>query len=505
LISAAGQLDLDFGDQRRHSIGVIHQATGIYTTPPEIIALLDQLDWPNQGERLLDPGAGNGGFLIAALARLDLAHDDVAEATRRVRGYEFYPGAVMEARHAVRDHLIARGWSPAAARAAAGVIVEDRDYLLSPVPVGEFDVIAANPPYWRLIHLPAEYRVEYELMVPPHARADLLFAYLHQSAEIIAAGGRIGLITADRWLLNSGAGELRRRLGARFRVAAVRRLDAKSAFYYPKRRRRDTPPRVHPVSLILTPDGDGRRLDAGPFRLEELPPVDGVPLAAIARIRLAPWLGPDGVFTVGAGSGLPAFVAGPGPGLPERCLVPVAEPEDITGDILRPARRWALVTSQQEPTPALLAHLDANLARVAVSARREPRWLPPETFAGRMPLDCDAVVVPRIAVRLKGVPLPAGRLAVNHQLVVISGRPVPAIIAMLNDPAVQAQADVLCRRVDGGYKDYTATLLRELIIPREHLTTAEYDNYHNKGGNGTKAGHGAGGDDGGDPPPEEVG
>ena len=38
-------------------------------------------------------------------------------------------------------------------------------------------------------------------------------------------------------------------------------------------------------------------------------------------------------------------------------------------------------------------------------------------------------------------------------------------------------AAVLCRRVDKGFKDYTATLLRELVIPREHLTAAEYDSH----------------------------
>jgi tRNA1(Val) A37 N6-methylase TrmN6 len=474
-IAVAGQIPFDLGlDQRQADIRVIHQATGIYTTAPEITALLDQLGWPERGGRLLDPGAGNGGFIVAALARVGLARDDVREAARRVRGYEFYPGAVMEARLAVRDHLLARGWSPPAARAAALDIIEDRDYLLSPVPAGEFDVIAANPPYWRLINLPAEYRAEYELMVPPHARADLLFAYLHQSAEIIAAGGLIGVITADRWLLNSGAAELRRRLGARFGVIGVRRLDAASAFYSSKERRRGTPPRVHPVSLILTTDGAGRHLDGGPFRIEELPEVDGVPLRDIADIRLAPWIGPDGVFLVGPDSGLPAFVAGPGPGLPARCLVPAVEPEDITGDrIDGRVRRWAIVTDGEEPTPAILRHLDANLHLMPPRGRRAGRrWLPPEPFAGKLPLDRDAVMVPRIAKRLKAVPLPAGRLPVNHQLVVVSGLPVAVITAMLRHPEVQEQADVLALGVDGGYRSYTARLLRELIIPR-HLVPGE--------------------------------
>lgn len=68
------QLALGF-DQRDFDIAAIWRATGVYTTIPEIEALLDRLDWPMQGDRLLDPGAGNGGFLVAALARVDLARE----------------------------------------------------------------------------------------------------------------------------------------------------------------------------------------------------------------------------------------------------------------------------------------------------------------------------------------------------------------------------------------------------------------------------------------------
>lgn len=463
-----GQLALDLISQRELDIAVIHRATGIYTVAPEINALLDQLNWPAEGRRLLDPGAGNGGFLVAALSRLDLARDDTAEAARRVRGYEFYPGAVAEARRAVRNHLAERGWSADAAWQAVLAIVEDRDYLLSPVPAGEFDVIAANPPYWRLANLPPGYRADYELIVPAHARADLLYAYLDRSADVIADGGRIGLITADRWLLNAGSGELRRRLGTRYRVAGVRRLDPESSFYRPKDRRQGTPARVHPVSLILTPAGPGRRLGAEPFRLAPPPAVDGTPLRDVAGIRLAPWLGPDGIFVVGEGSRLPSF-AGSAAGPPEQLLVPVAEPEDITGSGLRPPRKWALVTTEAEPPPVVLAHLDANLDRMPLRGRRKVRWIPPETFAGRLPLNQDAVLVPRIAKRLKGIRLPAGRLPVNHQLVVISGLPVATVIAMLDDPAVQAQADALALGIDNGYRSFTTTLLRQLVIPRHHF------------------------------------
>ncbi len=445
--------------QRQTDIAEIHRATGIYTTAPEIEALLDQLGWPAQGRRLLDPGAGNGGFLVAALRRLNLAVDDVEEAARLVHGYEFYPQAVADARKSVSDHLRERGWTASAAWRAADEIVEERDYLLSPVPAGAWHVIAANPPYWRLANLPAAYRIDYEAVVPAHARADLLYAYLDRSADVVTRDGHIGLITADRWLLNSGSAELRRRIGARYSVAGVRRLNAESAFYRPKARRRGTVARVHPVSLILTSTGSGRRLGAEPFMLAPVPAVDGVPLRDIAQIRLAPWLGPEGIFIVGRDSGLPADH-----------LVPIVEPGDIDGETVQAPSKWALATDTTEPPPAILAHLDATLDRMPGRGRRAVRWLPPETFTGKLPLDHDAVLVPRIARRLTGIRLPAGRLPINHGLVVISGQPVESVLAMLDDPEVQAQANALSLGIDNGYRSYTATLLRQLVIPHKHVT-----------------------------------
>jgi hypothetical protein len=283
-------------------------------------------------------------------------------------------------------------------------------------------------------------------------------------ADIVAPGGRIALISADRWLLNSGSRELRERLGRLFRVTDVCRLDPASSFYRAKTRRKGTLPRVHPVSLVLSPGSTGRHLGAEPFRLAALPDVDGVPLPDIAAIRLSPYLGPDGIFLVGSSAKLP-----------REHLVPAIEPEDINEDgTLAETRRWAIVTWPGiAPPPEIAAHLRRELPRMSGRGRRGEGswWLPPETFAGKLPLDRDAVLVPRIATHLRAIRLPAGMLPVNRQLVVVSsaGHSPAALAAMLRDPLVRAQADALAPRIDNGYASYTTTLLRQLVIPRHHL------------------------------------
>jgi hypothetical protein len=289
------QIPLDFSiEQCLADIETIHSATAVYTAAAEIEALLDRLGWPEQVETLLDPGAGNGGFIVAALGRLLLPVNDAPGATRRVKGYEFHPGAVKEAREAVYAHLIGRGWSHLVAQEASHAIIEERDFLLFVVPRTE--------------------------------------------------------------------------------------------------------------------------------------------------------------------------------GLPAESLVPVVDTQDIDASgVLRPTRRWAIVTGTSKPDARILAHLASTLDRMPTRGRRRTPWLPPETFSDRLPLAADAVLIPRIAKRLRPVRLPAGHLPIDHQLIVISQFDPDRLIEILEDPVVQAQAEVLAAHIDGGYREHTVTLLRQLVIPNRYL------------------------------------
>ncbi len=446
------------GDQRARDIEAIHQATAIYTVPPEVEALLDVLQWPQCGGALLDPGAGAGGFVVAALSRLALGRDDVIGAASRVKGYEFHPGAAEAARANVQHHLQARGWSSPAASKAAGEIIETRDFLLSPVPVGRFRRLAQNPPYLRNANLPPAYRSEFDATVPLHVRGDLLHAYLQKAADVIEPGGVIGAITSDRWLINSSTGPLRRQLGERFTITACRRLESTSAFYRPKARSKGTPARVHPVALVLTPGREGKPLGLEPFDIDGArAEVKGTPLADLATIRLAPWLGPAGIFVVEDRA----------PFGDARAVKVIRPKKDIHPheDRLTGSHAWALITEDGQINDAVRSHLESKMGGMPPRGRRKDLFTPPEKFASHLPLQQDAIVVPRIARRLRAIPLPAGYMPLNHDLVVVSGRGPETISRWLNDPSVQAQALAAAPPLENGFRSFTAKLLRNLIVP----------------------------------------
>ena len=210
----------------------IHQGTALYTAAPEIENLLDRIGWPECGGRLLDPGCGDGNMVIAALERLHLRPGDSRTALR-VKGFEFHRQSVLDARKRYRQLLIERGWDPHEAHQTANLAIEERDFLLDPRE-GAWDIILSNPPYWRRMRLPERYRQLFDEAVPPHARGDLLHAYLDRCLSTIAPEGRLALVTSDRWLTNATAADLREAIGQRLKIEHAERLTNGSPFHRPK-------------------------------------------------------------------------------------------------------------------------------------------------------------------------------------------------------------------------------------------------------------------------------
>lgn len=449
-------------EARTSAVEAVHVATALYTTAHVVDALLDRLGWPHAGGRLLDPSAGDGSFLLRALARLDLS--DPAQLAR-VRGWEIYPDACLEARRHVAALLEQAGLERREARAHAEEMVLNLDFLTDGPGQGEFETIAGNPPYLRYQRLPDYFKSLYTDLLPKYARADLLHAFLDACARLLAPEGRIGFVCSDRFLFNESAAELRARLGLKVGISHLARLDPSTSFYRPKLRVKGSPPRIHPVEVVLLP-----RLSAPmPLTAAAISPDEfgrdshtGLTLGQVASVKIAPWLGPAGIFVVTGDVAERLREAGAD-------LVPAVDTDDVDPhtDELRAPTRYAIRTRRDlEPTGLLSEHLVRERDRMPKRGLNRPYWMPPETIT--LALDRPSLLIPRIARGLRAVELPAGVLPINHNLSVVAcegeGPTLEELRDLITSEASQEWVRRHAPRLESGFYSITTTLLRRLPV-----------------------------------------
>lgn len=451
---------------RSRAVDQLHEATAIYTREPVVDSMLDMVGWPRLECRIADTSCGDGVFLGAALGRLLNRFPNCHYSTLayQLQGWEVHPFAASQARTRIERMLIEAGAPSHRAKREAQRMIRCADFLTDG-PVDEaFDLIVGNPPYLRFLNVPEPLRGEYEGVVPAHARADLLHSFIDRSAGVLADGGQLALVTADRWLFNDGAAQLRQIVGERFGIASLRRLDPASAFYRPKHRRAGSPPRIHPVVVVMRTGGGGLQ----PLGRDPIFPGDdgscaryttGAKLSDVADIRLAPWLGTPGIFLIDAAAARK---------MPRSALVPAVDTDDIVQGQLRKPTRFAILTAPGvKPAPSVLEHLARQLPRMAARGRqRKESWIPPETFH-RLDLSQPSLLVPRIAKTLKPVRVPAGVLPVNHNLSIVrsGSMSLDDIEAALSSPSSAEWVQRFAAPLEGGYLSITTRLLRQLPIP----------------------------------------
>ncbi len=452
-------------DQRSREIDLIHALCSLYTSYHVVDEMLDDINWPHESGRLVDVCCGDGSFLLRALRRLPLPKDDLS-ALDRVRGSEIHPGAVADARENIEELLRAQGWSPHFARQGAELVVTERDFLTDGPPPGEFRFQCTNPPYLRMPFIPPVLREVYCARLPKHAHGDMLHMFLDRACAMRPHDGLLAFVAADRFLFNEGTTALRKELGRHVDIEKLSRLDPSTTFYRPKRRVKNSLPRVHPVKLILVPRGSGKMPFTGepisPDAFGRAPSVTAVPtisLETLATIRLAPWLGPRGLFVVDPDVAKT---------LTNADLVPAVDARDLTDrDVIDSAPRFALrLDPDREPTGAVREHLLANYHLMPRTWKRREFWRTPEPI--RMPLDEPALLIPRIAKRLRVLRLKPGILPLNHQLTVVSASPTHSLDkierALLSDISQQWVFEN-APHLENGYLQLNTSLLRRLPVP----------------------------------------
>lgn len=199
----------------------------VFTRPEVVDFILDLLgytvDQPLYEKRILEPSFGGGDFLLPVVGRLLSAWraarpntsplDDLGSAVRAV---ELHHEAFRSTFAAVVALLTREGMAAHTATALAGRWLSQGDFLLTPLD-GAFDLVVGNPPYVRPELIPAplltEYRSRYQTM---YGRADLYIPFIERSLSLLAEGGSLGFICADRWMKNRYGGPLRSLVAERF-------------------------------------------------------------------------------------------------------------------------------------------------------------------------------------------------------------------------------------------------------------------------------------------------
>ncbi|XQE81050.1 Eco57I restriction-modification methylase domain-containing protein [Streptomyces microflavus] len=184
--------------------------------------------------RVVEPSLGSGAFFVPALERLlESAKVHGAELSALadcLYGLDLQHDHVATCRKKSEDMLQAAGASPTEARTLSAGWLHHGDFLLDAVPT-DADFVIGNPPYIRTEDLDDEteatYRKTWRTM---RGRADIYVGFYERSLSILASGGKVGFICADRWMRNAYGKHLRGLVTSRYAVESVWQMHDVDAF-----------------------------------------------------------------------------------------------------------------------------------------------------------------------------------------------------------------------------------------------------------------------------------
>jgi Eco57I restriction-modification methylase/TaqI-like C-terminal specificity domain len=195
----------------------IEERGAIFTRREVVEFILDLAGYdaaaPLHTMRLLEPSFGFGDFLLPAIDRLlavwKRSDTDAATLRDAIRAVELHRASFERTRTLVVQKLRLAGIGLQIAEGLADQWLAQGDFLLVPIKI-EFDVVVGNPPYIRQELIPnalmAEYRSRYRTI---YDRADIYVPFIERSLSLLASGGQLSFICADRWMKNRYGGPLR--------------------------------------------------------------------------------------------------------------------------------------------------------------------------------------------------------------------------------------------------------------------------------------------------------
>lgn len=199
----------------------VEERGAVFTKRAVVDFMLDLADYTPDRDlaaaRLLEPSAGEGEFVQAAVERLlvsyfergGCAEEAGTSLSEAIRAVELHQGSHQKARSRIGAQLAERGIAEDIIEQLLGQWFVCGDYLLTPLPA-HFTHVLGNPPYVRQELIPdvllEEYRRRYETI---YDRADLYIPFIEKSLTLLATGGVLAFICSDRWMKNRYGGPLR--------------------------------------------------------------------------------------------------------------------------------------------------------------------------------------------------------------------------------------------------------------------------------------------------------
>jgi hypothetical protein len=262
------------------------ESRGVIFTRAEVVSFILDLtgyteDQPLHEKRLLEPSFGGGDFLFPAIERLlaawrssQHAKTVVEELGDAIRAVELHCKTFSATRATMIERLKQEAIDDQSAVALADRWLGQGDFLLTPLE-GQFDFIVGNPPYVRQELIPApllaEYRNRYQTM---YDRADIYIPFIERSLSLLAKGGHLGFICADRWMKNRYGGPLRSLVADQFHMKVYVDMVDTPAFH--------SDVIAYPAITIIS------RETPGATRIAHRPAIDQATLAVLANKLLAP-------------------------------------------------------------------------------------------------------------------------------------------------------------------------------------------------------------------------
>ena len=185
-------------------MGTNKSELGQYPTPDLIVSrMLNLVDLDSVLKKdgsILDPGCGEGAFILECLRRaISIAkHEklDLEWIISRLKGIELDSAVAEKCRESARKELQKAGFKPT------------EEHLEQLIVIGDFlrfndkgwDVIVANPPYVRLESLSLEDRDFIKASFKSAVnRFDLYFMFFERSLQLLRTGGRLCFITPQKY------------------------------------------------------------------------------------------------------------------------------------------------------------------------------------------------------------------------------------------------------------------------------------------------------------------